>query len=34
MIPSTQTYRAKEILKLAQINKMPLLLFGNVFNQL
>ena len=23
MIPSTQTYRAKEILKLAQINKMP-----------
>ena len=29
MIPSTQTYRAKEILKLAQINKMPLLLFGS-----
>ena len=29
MIPSTQTYRAKEILKLAQINKMPLLLYGS-----
>ena len=29
MIPSTQTYRAKEILQLAQINKMPLLLFGS-----
>ena len=33
MIPSTQTYRAKEILKLAQINKMPLLLFGSVLRQ-
>ena len=29
MIPSMQTYRAKEILKLAQINKMPLLMYGS-----